>query len=203
VRTGVPCKGASALATAITAAASGDTIRVWGTCFGNFALGKALTLQGKGKPATLDGSRSGRVLNIAAGTTATIRDLTITNGRSDGDGGAILIGVGASAALVDTTVRDSTAGSGFFGGGIEANGNLLLIRSEVTGNRAGSSGGIDMNGPAPVSLISSSVTENTATHVPGSAGDGCGFADETGDPAICLRRRHLELERHALAPTRP
>jgi hypothetical protein len=180
VRTGVPYKGASALATAITAAASGDTIRVWGTCFGNFALGKDLTLQGKGKPATLDGNRSGRVLNITAGTTATIRDLTITNGRTDGDGGAILIDAGASAALVDTTVRDSTAGSGSFGGGIEANGNLLLIRSEVTGNSAGSSGGIDMNGPATVSLINSSVTENTATHVPGSPGDGCGFADETG-----------------------
>jgi hypothetical protein len=180
VRTGVPYKGASALATAITAAAPGDTIRVWGTCFGNFALGKDLTLQGKGKPATLDGNRSGRVLNITAGTTATIRDLTITNGRTDGDGGAILIDAGASAALVDTTVRDSTAGSGSFGGGIEANGNLLLIRSEVTGNSAGSSGGIDMNGPATVSLINSSVTENTATHVPGSPGDGCGFADETG-----------------------
>jgi hypothetical protein len=180
VRTGVPYKGASALATAITAAASGDTIRVWGTCFGNFELGKDLTLQGKGKPATLDGNRTGRVLHITAGK-ATIRNLVITNGRTAADdaGGGILIDVGASAALVDTIVRDNTAGSGSFGGGIEANGNLLLIRSAVTRNSAGSSGGIDMNGPATVSLISSSVTHNSATHVPGALpNDGCGFAPD-------------------------
>jgi predicted outer membrane repeat protein len=178
VRTGVEYKGASALATAITAAASGDTITVWGTCFGNFALGKDLTLQGKGK-ATLDGNQHGRVLNITAGK-ATIRNLVITNGHTDADdaGGGILIDAGASAALVDTTVRDNTAGSGSFGGGIEANGNLLLIRSAVTRNSAGSSGGIDMN-LASVSLVSSSVTHNTATHVPGSLpNDGCGFAPD-------------------------
>ena len=179
VRTGVERTGPRALATAITTAASGDTITVSGTCLGNFALDKDLTLEGKRGAATLDGNRTGRVLHITAGK-ATIRDLVITNGRTDGDGGAILIDAGAAAELVDTTVRGSTAGSGSFGGGIEANGNLLLIRSEVTKNSAGSSGGIDMNGPARVSLIGSSVTENTATHVPGSPGDGCGFADETG-----------------------
>ena len=174
VRTGVERTGPRALATAITTAASGDTITVSGTCLGNFALDKDLTLEGKRRAATLDGNRKGRVLHITAGK-ATIRDLVITNGRTDGDGGAILIDAGAAAELVDTTVRGSTAGSGSFGGGIEANGNLLLIRSEVTKNSAGSSGGIDMNGPARVSLIGSSVTENTATHVPGSPGDGCGF----------------------------
>jgi hypothetical protein len=174
VRTGVEYKGPRALATAITSAASGDTITVSGTCFGNFALDKDLTLQGKGRAATVDGNQTGRVLHIRAGKT-TIRDLAIKHGRIDGDGGGILIDAGASAELVDTTVEGNTAGSGSFGGGIEANGNLLLIRSEVTENSAGSSGGIDMNGPATVSLIGSRVTKNTATHVPGSPGDGCGF----------------------------
>src|SRR4051794_24180129 len=87
VRTGVEYKSASALATAITSAAAGDTVNVWGTCVGNFTLAKDITLQGKGSGATLDGNQTGRVLNITTGTNATIRGLTITNGRRDGLGG--------------------------------------------------------------------------------------------------------------------
>jgi hypothetical protein len=158
-----------------------------GTCVGSTSVDRDITLKGvvnkpfPGTP-TLDGNQSGRVLHITAGK-ATIRNLVITNGRTTGDGGAILIDAGASAALVDTTVRDSIAGPGSFGGGIEAAGtslagvDLLLIRSAVTGNSAGSSGGIDMN-LATVSLVSSSVTHNTATHAPGSPGDGCGFSPD-------------------------
>ena len=120
------------------------------------------------------------MLTLTAGK-ATVHSLVITNGSAsgegdEGNGGGIFISDSASAVLVDTIVRGNSAGSGSFGGGIEANGNLLLIHSAVTGNTAGSSGGIDMN-LTTVSLVSSSVTDNTATHVFGSAGDGCGFGD--------------------------
>jgi hypothetical protein len=171
-------KGYDALQAAVDAAKAGDTLEIKGTCVGSTSVGRDITLDGVVNKAfpetpTLDGNQSGRVLNITAGK-ATIRGLAITNGRTEGDGGGILIGAGASAALFDSAVRANAAGSGSFGGGIEANGNLLLIRSEVTGNTAGSSGGIDMNF-ATVSLVSSTVTDNTATHVLGSPGDGCGF----------------------------
>lgn len=172
-------KGYDALQAAVDAAKAGDTLEIKGTCVGSTSVDRDITLKGvvnKAFPGTptLDGNQSGRVLNITAGE-ATIRNLVIANGRlPDGDGGGILIGAGASAALVDSVVRANAAGSGSFGGGIEANGNLLLIRSAVTGNTAGSSGGIDMNF-ATVSLVSSSVTDNEATHVLGSPGDGCGF----------------------------
>jgi predicted outer membrane repeat protein len=183
VRTGVEYKGASALATAITAAASGDTINVWGTCFGNFALGKDLTLQGKGRAATLDGNRTGRVLNITAGTTATIRDLRITNGRTGSLGGGIYVRPGATAVLVHVLVTGNAGGAKSFGGGIEAdeNSKLTLVGSTVSGNTAGGSGGIDMFF-AKASLIDSTVTGNQATRTPGPEGDGdgCGF----GDPLV-------------------
>jgi len=180
-------KGYDLLQKAVDAAKAGDTLEIKGTCVGSTSVDWDITLKGvvnKAFPGTptLDGNQSGRVLNVTAGK-ATIRNLVITNGRTNGDGGAILIDAGASAALVDTTVRNNTAGSGSFGGGIEAAGqplaaiDLLLIRSAVTRNSAGSSGGIDMNF-ATVSLVSSSVTQNTATHVPGSPGDGCGFAPD-------------------------
>jgi hypothetical protein len=182
-RTGVEYKGASALATAITAAAGGDTINVWGTCFGNFALNKDLTLQGRGRGATLDGNQTGRVLNITTGTTATIRALTITNGRRDGLGGGIYVRPDATAVLVDSAVTGNTGGAKSIGGGIEADegSSLWLMRSVVSGNSAGSSG-IDMFF-ATVSLIDSRVTGNHATRPPGpreTGADGCGF----GDPLV-------------------
>ncbi len=174
-RTGVEYKGASSLVTAIGAAQSGDTISLWGRCVGNFTLGSDLTLQGRGKNATLDGNQAGRVLDVTAGT-ATIRNLVITNGRTNGAGGGIWIESGAAAAVFDSVVRNNTAGAATFGGGIDVDGtSLLLVRSAVTGNSAGGSGGIDMDF-STVSLVSSSVTGNAATRAPSTDPDGCSFS---------------------------
>jgi hypothetical protein len=172
VRTGVEYKGASSLTTAITQADSGDTISIWGTCYGNFIVGKDLTLRGKGKNATLDGNELGRVLRINSGTT-TIRDLTITNGQTTSLGGGIYARPGTTAVLVNVLVTGNAAGANNFGGGIEAdeNSSVTLIDSTVSGNTAGGSGGIDMFF-SKVSLINSSVTGNQAT---GATTDGCLF----------------------------
>jgi Right handed beta helix region len=177
-RTGVEYKGASSLVTAIGAAESGDTISVWGTCVGNFALAMDLTLRGRGKNATLDGDQTGRVLTISSGTT-TLRDLTITNGLTPDSGGGIY--VATAAVLIDVLVTANTAGATQFGGGIEADlgSNLTLIDSTVSGNSAGSSGGIDMF-RATASLTNSTVTGNHATRTPSTTPDGCGF----GDPVV-------------------
>jgi parallel beta helix pectate lyase-like protein len=184
VRTGVEYKDASAVATAITAAASGDTINVWGRCVGNFVVDRDLTLRGKGGGATLDGNQTGRVLNITTGTTATIQALTITNGHRDGLGGGIYVRPDATATLVDSAVTGNTGGAKSIGGGIEADegSSVTLIRSVVSDNSAGSSGGIDMFF-STVSLIDSRVTGNRATRTPGPrepGADGCGF----GDPIV-------------------
>jgi nitrous oxidase accessory protein NosD len=94
VGTGVEYKGASALANAIVAASAGDTISVWGTCYGNFRVNQDLTLRGQGKNATLDGNKQGRVLRIGGGT-VTVRDLEITNGQTTSLGGGIYVGTAA------------------------------------------------------------------------------------------------------------
>lgn len=174
VRTGFEYKGATPLSTAITEANTGDTINVWGTCVGNFAVGKNLTLKGQGKNATLDGNQQGRVLTINLGTT-TIQGLRITNGQTPNAGGGIY--VATAAVLVNVLVTGNTAGTNNFGGGIEAddNSSLTLIDSTVSGNTAGSSGGIDMF-RAKATLINSTVTGNHATRAPGPDTDsGCLF----------------------------
>jgi hypothetical protein len=173
-------KGFSSLQDAVTAAKAGDTLEVKGTCVGNTTLDRDVTLSGirnKAFPGTptLDGNQAGRVLDISAGT-ATIRNLVITNGLTDGPGGGIWIEPGAAAEVFDSVVSDNTAGAATFGGGIDVDGvSLLLVRSAVTGNSAGGSGGIDMDF-STVSLVSSSVTGNAATHAPSTTPDGCLFS---------------------------
>lgn len=171
VRTGTEYKGGSALTNAIADAASGDTINIWGTCYGNFRVNQDLTLRGQGKNATLDGNKAGRVLRIGGGTT-TVRDLTITNGQTTSLGGGIY--VGTAAVLINVVVTGNAAGTNNFGGGIEADfhSSLMLVNSTVSGNTAGGSGGIDMF-RAKASLTNSTVTGNHAT---GATTDGCLFS---------------------------
>ncbi len=170
VRTGVEYGGASALATAIIDAAAGDTINISGTCYGNFALSKDLTLQGQGNKATLDGAGTGTVLHITNGTT-TIDGLTITHGIASAEsvegnpccvgGGIAVSGATAGARVVNTLVTGNSAS--IFGGGIDVDdGTLTLINSTVSGNTASSSGGIDTDF-GTITLVRSTVSGNVAT----------------------------------------
>jgi hypothetical protein len=179
VDTGADYGGANAVSRAIAAATAGDTIEVSGTCAANVTVAQDITLQGKGKRATLDGRAKGRVLEVAAGS-ATLRDLIVQGGKTDAAGGGILVAGGTAATLIGVEVKRNSAGQNSFGGGIEAGpgAQLRLVGSEVEDNVAGSSGGIDSDG-AVVSLNSSKVSDNSATHAPSSTGDGCAF----GTPA--------------------
>src|SRR5215211_8468061 len=172
-------KSFSSLQQAVDAAKAGDTLEVKGNCVGNTSVDRDVTLKGVTNKAfpgtpTLDGNNQGRVLTINGGTT-TIQGLTITNGQTSSAGGGIY--VATAAVLVNVLVTENTAGANNFGGGIEADlgSNLTLINSTVSGNTAGSSGGIDMF-RAKATLINSTVTGNRATRAPSTVSDGCNFA---------------------------
>ncbi len=177
VRTGVEYKGATPVATAISEASAGDTINVWGTCVGNFQVGKSLTLKGQGKNATLDGGGAATVLHITDGTT-TVDGLKITNGAADvsspdngGDccvgGGIAVSGPTAGARVLNSLVTGNSAS--LFGGGIDVDeGTLDLVNSTVSANTAvQGSGGIDTDF-GTITLTGSTVSGNTVTN--GSAG---------------------------------
>ena len=177
VRTGVEYKGASPVTSAITAAAAGDTINIYGTCYGNFTVSKDLTLRGQGKNATLDGNKQGTVLHITNGTT-TVDGLKITNGAADvsspdngGDccvgGGIAVSGATAGAHLVKSLVTGNSAT--LFGGGIDVDdGTLDLVNSTVSANTAvAGSGGIDTDF-GTITATGSTIGGNTVTN--GSAG---------------------------------
>jgi len=177
VRTGVEYKGATPVATAITAANAGDTINVWGTCVGNFEVSMNLTLKGQGKNATLNGGGAGSVLHITDGTT-TVDGLMITHGiadvSSDDNGGDCCVGGGiavsgptAGARVLNSLVTGNSAS--LFGGGIDVDeGTLDLVNSTVSANTADQgSGGIDTDF-GTVTLTGSRVSGNTVAN--GSAG---------------------------------
>ena len=129
----VDCGAGDDLQAAITAAPSGTTLDVSGTCAGVFTVGKHLTLRGR-PMATLDAQGQGTTLTITRGGVR-VSWMTITGGND---------------------VRDNTRG------GILSDGNLTLNHVTVTGNQARAVGGIQ-NGFGTLTLDHSKVTQNTST----------------------------------------
>ena len=131
----VNCDSGGDLQAKINAAASGNTILIKGTCFGNFQINsKSLTL--KGNPtATLDGNDLERTLDITSpGMAVHLVGLTITGGAS-GTGAGIASG---NLTLTNVTVTGNLAAQTSEdprGGGVYSNGNITLIGSTVSANR--------------------------------------------------------------------
>lgn len=175
----------NALQPAITAASPGDTLRVRGTCTGNFTIDKDLTLIGI-RHAVLDGTQTGTTVTVTSGARVRLTNLTITNGRAI-DGGGILnqfstvtldhsvvrnnvatdegggiFNAGGTVTLDHSTVSNNTAGS--LGGGIENfAGMVTLTHSTVCGNHATDGGGIESDTLGTLKLSDSTVEHNTAT----------------------------------------
>jgi hypothetical protein len=174
-----------ALTDAIAAAAAGDQLAVIGTCSGNFALDKNLTLTGisqkKFPTPTLDGNQAGTTL-VVRNATVTLSNLTITGGATIDHGGGIINNFG-TLTLNDSTVRENTAmGRTADGGGIfNNNGTLLLQSSTVSGNTAtgtvAEAGGGILNNFGTLTLDNSTVSENTAM---GGPADGGGIFNNSG-----------------------
>jgi hypothetical protein len=149
---------ADPLGAAISGAASGDTIRVMGTCTGNFVIDKDLTLRGRHAEKQMDevnGGGSGTVLGIAGAFDLTLVDLTITGGTTGvgNDVGSLSLirtqvtgngGMGVANVLFGstTTIEDSVisanAGLGVFNG----RGELSISNSRVTSNEGGGVGAL-------------------------------------------------------------
>jgi hypothetical protein len=162
----------SALSDAISGAAAGDRLSVFGTCFGNYTIDRDLKVSGSrssATPTTISGAGLGRTLLIQPEVTVTLSHLTITGGNVEtaGGGGGLLVNDGAKVLLYRSTViANSTS---LVGGGIVNGGALTVLRSSVEQNHAvdnGDGGGIYNYGQLLV--IGSGLTNNSA----GGAGGG-------------------------------
>ena len=128
---------------------------------------KALSTSITGPTAglTISGGTTHGVFQVSPGVTASISELTITQGSSSGDGGGILNdgvltisdstltantsassggavsteGAGAQLTVIDCTIVGNDAHHS--GGGLEARSNVTLIADTLTGNTAAVNGG--------------------------------------------------------------
>lgn len=180
----------SALEDAITAATPGERLNVFGTCVGNFAIDRDLTVSGShaaSKATTLSGGGTGRVLFIAPDVDVTLTHLTISGGdvSTPGGGGGLLVNDGATVTLAHSTViANSTT---LVGGGIVNGGALTVIDSSVVRNHAvstGDGGGIYNYGQ--LTVIHSRLWSNTA------GGAGGGLFNES---SATLRRSSVKFNR--------
>jgi hypothetical protein len=165
---GLPAGGSVRFAPAL----AGQTIVLTS---GPLVLSKDVTLDASDAPGVvLSGNGADRVFIIDAGTTATLRRLTVANGFGFDLAGGILNN--GSLTLEECTVRDNRVGAAtneFWkgGGGVYSGGNstLILRRSTVRGNATQlvDGGGLYAFFGATVTVEASTIEGNTAGNVGG------------------------------------
>ena len=121
------------------------------------AITSEITIRGNG--FTISGDKKYRIIHVDGGELA-IDDVTLTNGRTKGDGGAILVQNGGKA-IVENTVFIRNHGD--FGGAIATNysdSGLTINNSDFINNQAHWSGGaIAMRGGS-ITITNSSFFKN-------------------------------------------
>jgi len=178
---GVP--GAFACTTlraAVVAAGSNDVVGLPSGTYtlsqGELAIAKTLTILGHDARDTfIQGSGSARVINVGAGVTSSLIDVTVSGGRAgSGDGGNILNA--GSLLLLNSRV---TGGQAINGGGVANTGTLAVTSSLIDHNTASLDGGgiASFGGASPleVKVIESTVYKNSA-----STAGGISSLGETG-----------------------
>lgn len=165
--------GPGSLRAAVAAANPGDTITIPALTVsltsGQIAINQSLTITGAGaRRTTITGTNQSRVFTVTAGTVS-ISGVTVTGGNGfDTPGGTAGSGGGISESGGTLTLTDSTVTgnkvTGGEGAGIQANGNLSIIRSTVSFNDASTAdraGGIGFAGAGAFELTNSTVAHNT------------------------------------------
>ena len=138
---------------------------------GQITVDKSLSIVGTGANQltirnTAAASGTSRVFIFQAGgaATANLSDLTVTGGNINGGGGGIIIAAGITSTLTNVVVTGNTAQSN--GGGIFNSGALTVIDSTVSNNTAANpSGGLGggIENSGTLTVINSTISGNTAT----------------------------------------
>ncbi len=141
---------------------------------------QAITIAGPSAGLTISGNKKSNLFYVAAGTTATLSGLTLTNGFTFESGGAV--DNSGKLTISESAITANDAGSNGLGsgGGIEneVGATLNLVNSTVSGNIAASIGGIANDGTA--NLTGVTVSDNSSTTVDLREPGECGGIDNGG-----------------------
>ena len=135
------------------------------------------TIEG-GNLITLSGANSTQLFDV--GAVLILRDIILTNGYFNGDGGAIRNNANGTLALDHVTIQDSTAE--LSGGAIVSYGPLNILDSTLTGNTAINGGALYLRFPGSQTNIVHSTLDNN--HAIGGSSYGKGGAILLWDGAM-------------------
>jgi len=158
--------GSGSLRSALASAVNGDTIdfdltypATIALTTGQLVVGSSVTIRGPGaNNLTVDGNANDRAFYISLGATVTIDGVSIRNGH----------------------VAGSIAGGGIY----NDHATLTLSNCTVSGNSAGSGGGIFNNGGSRALFGSAALTVNNCTVSGNSAGAGGGVYNDAGQAGV-------------------
>ncbi len=153
---------------------------------GEIVITDALTINGPGaNRLTIDAQQQSRIFSITATSGSyEISGLTLTGGKTTGNGGALRSVTSGSLIINNCVVENSqVTGSGADGGGISAGGTLTLIDTVINNNKAsGSGGGIVAQ---TLTLDHSTVSSNTSSgSIEGGGGISCSTLTALNDSVI-------------------
>jgi hypothetical protein len=139
--------------------AAPQTITLTGSPLELSNRGETETITGPAAGVTVSGGGLSRVFQADGGVTASFSGLTITEGKTAGNGGGL-----ANFGTVTLTGCTVSGNSASFGGGMETyNGDTTLTHCTVTGNSARfNGGGLDNFGPQTTTLTDCTVSHNAA-----------------------------------------
>ncbi|NDJ18179.1 CHAT domain-containing protein [Myxacorys almedinensis] len=130
-------------------------------------LDRSVNIQGA-PTATLDGSRTARVLEVKDNVTSTLQNLTITGGHTTSAGGGIyVVGENSNLTVLNSRVIGNQAA---YGGGISSQtfSTLNLFDSIVSNNTATiAGGGVESTFGAKLNIANSTISHNTAEYAGG------------------------------------
>jgi hypothetical protein len=135
---------------------------------GELPITNDLTVIGPGANRLAISGNGSRAVNVAAGTSATLSGLTVRDGRAEKGGG---ISNSGALTITDSDVTGNTGSR--LGGGISNSGTLTITNSSVTGNStSGLGGGIYNSASGRLSVIASTIANNSATSAAGDIRGG-------------------------------
>ncbi len=118
---------------------------------------------------SISGGGEFQVINVPTGANATLEDITIKGGIADFGGG---IENNGTLSLINTNLEGNSATAD--GGGLSSGGTLNITGGTVSGNSASNGAGIDANGV--VNIANATITNNTTT----GQGGGVDYSNSPG-----------------------
>jgi hypothetical protein len=164
---------------------------------GPLVISDTLTIEGAGPGLTIiDGGGLDQIIRVSRETSVTLRNLTLRNGTTTGNGGAISNQFG-NVTLRDVVVENNRADGR--GGGVHNDGQMRIERSIIRNNHAGNNGGgigsslsfrfFDYDPLGSLAIVDSVIRDNSTDN----DGGGVYFFSFSDNPAA-----HLRIERSAL-----